>query len=175
MRIASLVVGVVLLLPGIARAQSEEPQKPPPRISATLSPVHLILPVVEITVEARVSNHVGVAIIGGAGSVTSGGSTASVAEIGGQLDYYPFAPFSGAHIGVEPLYVHGSSDSDSTAVANGLSFGPFIGYKFVASFGLTLVAQLGVGVQVIKAHNTSTESSDKTFAPILNLNAGWSF
>jgi hypothetical protein len=67
------------------------PEPPHPRrvFSLTFSPVHLFLPVVELTGEARVHDNVGIALIGGVGRITdkriNPALSASVYEAGGQI------------------------------------------------------------------------------------------
>jgi hypothetical protein len=65
----------------------ELPPPEPPRsdakrarsVSITLSPVHLLFPIFELTVEARPVNHVGIAVVGGVGSIRPKGSSTSYA------------------------------------------------------------------------------------------------
>lgn len=147
------------------------------RISFTFSPLHLILPIVEVTGEARLQPKLGVAGIVGVGSV--GGFLAF--ELGAQGRYYLFGDFdNGMQIGGEVLYVNVSTTSGSiAATGNGLAVGPFIGYKFSASFGLTFDAQLGIEYDISLASassgSTTTSAAQGGFIPLLNLNVGWAF
>ncbi len=158
-------------------------QSPPaassgPSVSLTFSPLHLTLPLVEITAEYNVAPHAGIAVIGGLGKVTSGSITASAYEAGGQFNYYLLRHFSGLHAGVEAMYMHlDHVNIDSSVTAGGLSIGPYLGYKLAASFGLTFIAQLGVDFLAARASSTmsSQTASDRTVFPLLNLNLGWSF
>ena len=164
---ALVIALVIAAVPAVAHAQ--EPER---RVSATMSPVHLIIPFGEVTVEARAADHMGVAVIGGFGVFDSEGTDVNLYELGGQFSYYVTRPFSGWHAGVELMYVHASAASDSAVFADGLSIGPMGGYKWIASFGLTLVAQGGVAIVAIEGSNAESE---KRVSPLLNLNAGWSF
>jgi hypothetical protein len=71
----------------------------------------------------------------------------------------------------------GDVDVDNSVTADGFTAGPYVGYKGVFSFGLTLTAQLGVDFVVAHAKSSTTQqmASEKTVLPLLNLNAGWSF
>jgi hypothetical protein len=173
------IVGIAPL----ARAQGDSVQAAPPvdagpSASLTFSPLHLALPLVEVTAEYNVARHTGIAVIGGVGKVTSGNVTASAYEAGGQLNYYLLRNFSGLHAGVEAMYMHlDNVNIDSSVTAGGLSIGPYLGYKVAASFGLTLIAQLGVDFLAAKASSTMSTQTvhDRTVFPLLNLNLGWSF
>lgn len=164
-------VGVVLAA-GTASAGAE------PRISATFSPLHLILPVVEVNVEASIAPKVGVAGILGVGRVSQDNPplTATVVEGGLQGMYYFFRPFSGLHAGVEAVYLHlGNVDVDSSVTAGGLAAGPFVGWKFLTNIGFTAVIQLGVEFSLTHADGNGGTASRRDVFPLLNLNFGWSF
>jgi hypothetical protein len=171
--------------PGVYAPPAMMPQPPPrehPRhvFSLTISPIHLFLPVVELTGEARVHDKVGVALIGGVGKYTDpddSSLSASVWEAGGQVRAYVIGDFRhGMQIGGELLYLH----LDSTTLAatgEGLAVGPFLGYKIATDVGFTFDAQ--VGFEHISARAKSTTGPEmangKSFIPLLNLNVGWSF
>jgi hypothetical protein len=165
-----------VLLGSVSIAHAEEPK--PLHASVTFSPIHLILPAAELTLEVAVDPKFGVAAIGAIGSVQPVGSNdrVFVYEVGVSPRYYVVGNFrQGVELGAEALYVHASADnqfSGSTLKAEGLALGPYAGYKWVSSFGLTLEAQLGVSYFVIRG-----DVSDDTsrVAPILNLQVGWSF
>ena len=163
-------------------------QLPPPPVRAhrnaslTISPVHLILPMAELTAEFRPAANVGVAIIGGIGRVTGTTGlqtiTATATEIGAQFNYYFLRDFTGLHAGVEAIYLHiGDIEQDSTVTAAGLAAGPYLGYKWTSGVGFTLMAQLGVEFVIARAKSSSTMmmAEQKNTIPLLNLNAGWSF
>lgn len=136
------------------------------KVSLTVSPIHLTIPVLELTGEARVHDRVGVAAVAGAGATTG----VTVWELGAQGRYYPVGDFDhGMQLGAEVLGVGGGDDGD-TAV--GAALGPFLGYKIAARFGLTFEGQLGVQYATVRANGGD---SDAGVAPLLNLNLGWSF
>ena len=63
---------------------------------------------------------------------------------------------------------------------NGLTYGPLIGYKFISSFGLTVVVQggwqfLALQAKVSDSNGQQGEVSGSGGLPNLNLNVGWSF
>lgn len=157
-----------------------------PTVSLTLSPIHLLFPVLELTGELRLGQEAGVALIAGAGRITDKASdgtkvTFQVYEVGTQLRYYVTGDFRrGMQVGAEILYlyVNGSLD-DVTGVGNGLALGPFFGWKTTSYAGFTFDVQGGVqivtaGTKVTDRSGDST-SSNVDYIPMLNLNIGWSF
>ncbi len=83
-------------------------------------------------------------------------------------------------VGGELIYMHASIDAGGvSAVADGLSVGPFLGYKVIADFGFTFDCQVdyqfvGVGASATDGQTmASARSSNGTV--LLNLNVGWSF
>ncbi len=156
-------------------------------ISVTVSPLLLILPVFEVTAEYAVMPDLGVAGILGIGQVSVESSLGddsqfTVFEIGGSVRYYAIGSFRhGMQLGLEALYLQVSGSMDNAiGVGKGLSVGPFIGYKYIASFGLTVDLQGGVGYTLLGAEASndqgdSASNSDSQLLPILNINLGWSF
>ena len=173
--------------PSAARQESGAPvveaRRPYPHrvFSLTISPLHLVLPVVELTGEYRALDKLGVALIAGAGKYTSdsGNISAGVFEVGGQLRYYVVGDFRhGVQLGAEVLYLH-LTDDQVTATGEGVAMGPFAGYKIITSIGFTFEGQLGVEYVAARAEarNGAVTASDTNAAwiPLLNLNVGWSF
>lgn len=162
-------------------------------LSVTFSPLHLAQPIVEFTAEFKANDQWGVAGIGGVGSVTSqddviGEQTFSVWEAGGQLRYYVLGNFDhGMELGAEVMYINVSNDNievsgqSYSGTADGVSVGPFVGYKIATDIGFTFDGQLGiqrVGIGAEAQNNQSGESGTATrdeWGPLLNLNVGWSF
>ena len=187
-RARSLILAVTLCLLGASRAKAQgvaPPEEHPRRVFAlTLSPIHLALPVVELTGEARVHDKVGLAGILGAGTVkvdnsTNGKTSVAVYEVGVQGRYYALGDFRhGAQIGAELMYLHASAASGSTsAVADGFAVGPFVGYKYTADIGFTFDGQIGyqrLGIGGSTNNGTPTTTHHEN-AVLLNLNVGWSF
>lgn len=189
--IAFLVALAVVAVAPIASAQ-ETPHR---RASITMSPIHLLMPIVEVTGEVAVNDKIGVAGIFGYGSVplkttsTIGTRTTeqtdhlSAWEVGGHFNYYVVGSFDhGMQLGVEALYLKvETSDSNyqSAAAANGFAIGPYAGYKIITNVGFTFEANLGVQYVAARAKASSGGSTataeDKTVIPLLNLNVGWSF
>ncbi len=150
----------------------------PRNIAVTLSPLHLLSPILEVTTEFRVDDRVGAAVIGGFGRVDG---DFWVYEAGGQVRWYALGSFEhGLQLGGQLLYLHVSSgDIDGTGIAgagNGLSVGPFVGYKYTSSFGLTFDVQAGAQVVAVnaRADDGSSESAGGV-GPLVNANIGWSF
>lgn len=169
--IGVVVVGLVCLSTP-ARAESTQ------QISITWSPIHLVLPVVELEGEYNAAPHIGAGLIAGAGRVTNDDETvtATAIEVGAQANYYFLDRFSGLHAGVEGIYLHlGDVQQDTTVSGAGLSIGPYAGYKLMTSIGFTFVAQLGVSYLAVSAKSSTQTKSDSKISPLLNLNVGWSF
>jgi hypothetical protein len=160
-----------------------------PAVSITLSPLHFALPLLELTGEFNIDRRIGMALIGGYGSVVSESNnqrfkrTLPVYEIGGQLRYYLAGSFShGMQIGAEILW---SDVRDVSAINNlhattsGVALGPFVGYKFISRFGFTLDTQFGFQHINIKAKDPQSyndvSAEDKRIMALLNINIGWSF
>jgi hypothetical protein len=156
--------------------------------SLTISPIHLLFPIVELTGEFRVGNQLGIAAIAGGGSMSVTNFTGeelsfTVLEFGSQVRWYALGDFDhGMQLGAELLYIYvsGSFERGSvTGTGSGLAMGPFIGYKISTDVGFTFDAQLGVQLAGIAARasdgTTAAEASDMQAIPLLNLNAGWAF
>jgi len=155
------------------------PEPPHPRrvFSLTFSPIHLFLPVVELTGEARVHDNVGLALIGGVGRVTdkSVNLSASVYEAGGQIRIYVIGDFRhGMQLGGELLYLH-ISDPNLQGTGAGVAVGPFLGYKVMSDAGFTFDTQLGFEHLSVQASAQGETASGKDMIVLLNLNIGWSF
>jgi hypothetical protein len=164
-------------LPAIYVGQT--PPSPRRSFSLTISPLHLISPILELTGEVRAADKVGVAVVAGAGKVsdTTNGVkvSASALEAGAQVRYYALGDFgSGMQLGAEVLYLH-VSDSNLSATGQGVAAGPFVGYKYTADAGFTFDGQLGFEYLGVKASSAGSTASTKKFFPLLNLNVGWSF
>jgi hypothetical protein len=163
--------------PGWVPAPPPEPPHPRRVFSLTISPIHLLLPVVELTGEARVHDQVGLAFIGGVGRYTDKnlGVSASVYEAGGQLRFYVLGDFRhGMQVGAEALYLH-LSDPNLSATGEGLAAGPFLGYKVMTDAGFTFDTQLGFEHLFVRGASGSSTSSGETNIVLLNANIGWSF
>ncbi len=183
---------MAVLAASTARAQApatviEKAPTAPRSFSLTISPLHLVLPIVELTGEVRLSDKMGVAGILGAGTLKSDStfsseeSKFSAFELGAQFRYYAFGTFRhGMQLGVEAVYLRISGNIGSASGrSEGLAFGPFVGYKIITSAGFTFDGQLGVQRMGIasQAHDStsSASGSDSSYLPLLNLNVGWSF
>lgn len=155
-----------------------QPPPPPHRVfSLTISPIHLALPVVEVTGEIRAHDKLGVAFIGGVGRYTdkSVNISAAVYELGAQLRFYPIGDFRhGMQLGAELLYLH-MSQSNLSLRGEGVGIGPFIGYKVISDAGFTFDAQIGGQYVGVRATDGNSAESGKDIIVLLNLNVGWSF
>lgn len=138
--VASLVsTGPVLAQPVPAPTPQTAPVKNKRQVSITFSPVHLIISTLEVTGEFLVQDKFSLAVIGGYGNLSSGtvttGTTTSeevsisIFEVGAQARYYAAGDFeNGLQVGAEVLYAHASGSlAGTSAVAGGLSAGPFVG------------------------------------------------
>lgn len=160
------------------------PPPPLPAASLTISPIHLLMPVFELTAEFRGSEHLGLAVVGGAGSIKAADldTRFGVYEVGGQVRYYLTGDFRrGLELGAELIYLHVSGSlGDVSGVGEGIGVGPFLGYKLGTMAGFVFDAQLGaerVGIAA-SSHDSSGSAgsaSEQRWIPLLNLNIGWSF
>jgi hypothetical protein len=163
-------------------------------LSLTFSPIHLILPIFEVTAEFRVVPHFGISVIGGYGKITE--TTVgefdteqlklTAYELGGQLVGYPLHSFQSLQLGAEVLWLKvdlGNVNAGNVQVSgagNGVAVGPLIGYKLMSRAGFTFFVQGGFEYIAARAHandtagNTSSASQTQ-FIPLLNANIGWSF
>ncbi|CAN5765862.1 hypothetical protein BH11MYX2_BH11MYX2_37930 [soil metagenome] len=175
-------------LSSLAYAQTDTgPSSPPsadPAVAITFSPIHLLIPFLEVNAEIRVTPKIGLGLTAGAGVMHVNKSTSNdkvtLVEGGISPRYYLTGSFrQGVQLGAEVQYLHASADADAmtTVSAAGLSIGPYVGYKWTAAIGLTLEAQAGVAFIAVKGSNDSTGQTDgeKRVYPLLNLNAGLSF
>lgn len=168
-------------------AKPKDTPPPPNHVYVSFSPVHLVFPIVELTVEARLHSRIGVAAIGGYGNVKSSGLSIPIWEAGGQFVAYPVGDFDhGMQLGAEVLYMGASAQKSEagttvTASAAGLSAGAFVGYKLATRVGFTFnvqggVAHLSASGDAKATGTTATASASRSeWAPLLNANVGWSF
>jgi len=200
------LIASIVFFASTAAAQNEPPPPPPPmpapaqlppepeapkRIaSITFSPIHLLMPVVEVTAEFAINDKIGVAGILGYGSISAETATQTgiqkrrfrAYEVGGHFNYYVIGSFDhGMQLGLEALYVKVVTDNniEISGAANGLALGPYVGYKVITNVGFTFEANGGfqyVAMRADATDGTNTASvSQKKVIPLLNLNIGWSF
>lgn len=146
-------------------------------VAITTSPLHLVLPMAEVTAEIRVADRVGVSVIAGAGSVRDQTTDEKISlfEGGASVRYYVTGSFRGGlQLGGEAVYVYASTDTMDVDAA-GLGLSPFIGYKWTHRSGLTLEGQLGATFLTARAESATATASDRDIAPMLNLQVGYSF
>lgn len=146
-------------------------------VSITFSPVHLFVPMLELTGEFRAHDRVGVAAIAGFGSM----SGLSLVEGGLSARAYPLGDFDhGLQLGAEATYLGALGTIQGVqASGTGLTAGPFVGYKIAARFGLTFEIQLGYQWMAVGARaeqgGVSATAEETDSGPLLNINLGWSF
>jgi hypothetical protein len=183
MRLRTGAIMAVLLAVGTYRAPAQAAEELP-RMAFTISPLHLTLPMGELTGEVRALDQLGVGAVAGWGRIKDkeSATTFNAIELGAQVRYYVVGDFRhGMQLGVEGIYLNLGGGKDSiSATVDGFAVGPFVGYKYTASVGFTFDAQLGAERVVFhaSAHDTtgaSASDSTKDWIPLLNLNVGWSF
>jgi len=170
-----------------------EEARPERHVSITFEPLHLLYPIVQLDLEARVGDEFGVMVFGGAGSAAvdetvplyTGPDKVNVWEAGAQFLYYATGDFEGGmQVGVEALYMHaaleGASALGSGAVgglAPGLSVGPLIGWKIVTRAGFTFDSQIGVGLRATKqtTGDANAPKDDRSAVLLSSLAIGWTF
>ena len=145
-------------------------------------------PFYEVTVESAIDSTFGIALIGGYGEVTTAGRgvfdrESGLYEIGVSSRYYMVGSFAhGMQLGFESTYLGGHAEQDNLSFAltpTGLTVGAFIGYKYLAPFGLTPDTQLGAS-EVFHGTDSTVPSAGRAFSesetrPLLNINFGRSF
>lgn len=170
-------------------AETEAAEETPDRsVYLAISPLHLLLPVVELTAEVRLHRNIGVSVLGGYGTIRPSGSLTryKVYEVGGQLTAYPIGHFDhGMQVGLETVYLGVAGDDSNgnvkvTAAASGFAAGPFIGYKLATRSGFSFNVQGGFEYVLVQADASSssgaTASAEETrWIPLVNANVGWSF
>lgn len=179
-RLALVACAAVLLSAPVARANEGY------IASITLSPLHLIMPMGEVTAEFRIIDKLGIAAVFGAGTfIYTDVTPPTVLEAGASLRYYVVGDFEhGMQLGAEVLYAHvatstSEGDVTVTGVGSGLAVGPFIGYKIATRVGFTFDSQVGVTFAAVDAEASgggqSASQSASLVGLLLNLNIGWSF
>lgn len=191
--VGACVLALALIAPAAnARAQEyyePEPEKPH-TLTVSISPLHLILPIVELQAELRVIDHLGVSLIGGYGRLTAKSSTDDVLhfsalELGGQLVWYPKEIFEGLHLGAEAMWLEATLDEPLgttrySGVGAGFSVGPLIGYKWIHESGFSVFVQGGFTVLLSRAHvkndlGQEATAKENEILVLLNVNLGWTF
>ncbi|HEY5924968.1 MAG TPA: hypothetical protein VIV11_24975 [Kofleriaceae bacterium] len=143
----------------------------------SMSPIHLLLPVVELQAELKAHPRIGIALIAGAGRVSDEAKTitATAYEVGGQLNFYFLQPFAGLHLGAEAVYLTVDDVMQNPTVSGqGLSIGAYVGYKVQTSVGFAFIAQGGIQYMAVEAESSTAMASDSKVGGLLNLNVGWS-
>jgi len=182
----------MLAVPASAQEAAPPPEPPPePQhfLSFTLSPLHLIFPIAELTIEVKAADLVGIALVGGVGTVSAvtfsdQDLTFMAYEFGVQGVVYPIEPFESLQLGAELLYLQVSVEDEIgnqqvEGLGAGLAVGPLVGYKLLTSIGFTFFVQGGVSFVAIRAEaendlgESATEDESRVL-PLLNLNVGWS-
>ena len=164
-------------IPAFAEAPATSSDDVQHDVSITFSPIHLTIPVFEVTGEYRLADKMGVAFIGGGGTVDG----VTLIEAGAQFRYYVLGSFvHGAQLGAEVLYLHADgSDATVEVTGQGFGLGPFAGYKIATNLGFTFDAQVGAQYILATADASSgsaqASAEDSDIIVLLNLNVGWSF
>jgi hypothetical protein len=186
------VLGAAVLAAGVASggpAQAADKKAEKVRdVSVTFSPLHLLLPMAELDVEARLGDYLGLAVLGGIGQASVEDSLGreqdfAAYELGTRFIAYPLEPFESLQLGAEVLWVKVASDDlDGGSVqgtASGVAAGPFLGYKLITRGGFTFFVEGGVEYMFIRAEAsdaTETQRDEESrWIPLLNANVGWSF
>ncbi|NVB82625.1 MAG: hypothetical protein HOV81_29865 [Kofleriaceae bacterium] len=168
------LAGLILCFTATAASADE------PSVAITVSPIHLFVPMGELTIEGRVGDRIGIALIAGVGAYRDPDTNQRISlfEGGASARYYVTGSFRGGlQLGAEAAYVYGATDAMNIDVkAAGLGLSPFAGYKWTHSSGFTFEGQLGATFMVAKAKAESGQmAEDRGIGPMLNLNVGYSF
>ncbi len=162
------------------------------KASITVSPLHLINPVVELTAEYKVMPKLGIALLAAFGSQTFKVDQKDYSfplwEIGFQGRFYTLGDFNhGMQVGLEALVLKLSDktydDGPFLIYAPGsrVEAGAFLGYKIATDIGFTVEAQAGAKYALIldgtmKTMNAkAADAAIDPITPLINVNIGWSF
>ncbi|HEX2613259.1 MAG TPA: hypothetical protein VHO02_06685 [Fibrobacteria bacterium] len=196
-------LAALVFLPALAFSQPGDDYKER-NYTLTIQPVLLAVPIGVVMYETRLTEAVGVAVFGGYGQFTYKRDGEDVDAVvygaGMQTRFYAFdrhtdsrARFGEPHLGIQAMWAHGEGEEEDQGFfdtfgddvwGRGEQFmaGPFIGYKYVAPFGLTAEIQLGAQAGARYSYggegNTGTDDDPKwefKWMPIGNLGVGWSF
>lgn len=176
---SSRILAIVAVTTALAVAAPARAEPDLPRVSVTVSPLHLILPMGEVTAELRLADKLGVAVIAGAGGVRDRDTDQRIRvfEGGASARYYVTGSFrTGAQLGAEALYVYADAGAGAmtTISAEGLGLSPFAGYKWTHRSGLTLEGQAGVTFLVARG-TADPDTEKRAIGPLLNLQLGYGF
>lgn len=179
---------MIVALATAAFAQTTTAPEPPPtppdadthyfELAFTVGPVlGLSLPGVDepgllqmanLFVEARQGKGVGIGLIGGFGRVDEVLSW----ELGIGARGYPVGDFgTGLILGAEVLFVHQSARAGGILPESGVSFGPVVGFKYTAPFGLTIDLTGGAAARFF---GTGFDTAQNSFGPLAHVQLGWS-
>ncbi len=172
-------LGVLVAAPlSSARAASADLDN---KVALSMSPIHLLLPFVELQAEIYATDVISVSLIGGVGSVTvtSGREDHkfTVWEGGAQLRAYFVGDVQeGAFAGAEALYVavDGRLEGHS-AIGDGLAVGPIAGYKWTWGSGFFIDLNGGISYGFLRAEASGDKAEDSQIIPIVNFNLGFAF
>lgn len=147
-----------------------------PFLSVTMAPILLFASSLELMAEVEVLDFLGVALIpliGQPDGVTLYG-------VGVGVNFYPFQNFRSLFLGGELQSQFARLETENV-VARGSGFGAggYLGFKAVASFGLTFVGQLGYRYMDFEVTGTGGGVTETyhfdSRGLLLRLNLGWSF
>ena len=178
---------LVLSLAAVAHAQPPGAEAPPPEaapeqlktVAITVSPIHVFVPMLELTGEFRIGRKLGIAVIAGAGAIRDEDTDRLIHlyEGGASVRYYLLGNFRhGMQIGGELLYVKANTADTMVEVrAKGLAISPFVGYKWQHRSGFTIETQLGVSYMTARGDSDAVTTKEQSkVGALLNLNVGWS-
>ncbi len=150
-----------------ARAEEQAPQY---KVSVTISPFHLVNPILQVTGELRLADKIGAAAILGGGVVSEEDRSYGIWDVGGQLRYYVLGSFThGLMLGADAGYVHVAGQLDSPMeYFVGTRAGIFAGYKIATKSGFTFDVEFGPQYVRENANNAEWQT-------LTNLKVGWSF
>ncbi len=146
-----------------------------PTVTVTTNPVLVAIGTPDVTVEARVDDHIGIAPTVGY-CIACRANTGRSQLAGGSFNYYVFRQFAGLHVGVESFYLHREDNSmpapswDTWWVVGG-----YVGYKWIHSSGFTASIQGGVGFVDAQSSDPEPYYNFKSAAPLLHTQLGYSF
>ena len=177
---------ITLVIVLAATALQAQPASENTRKNAiSISPIHLMLPVVLINYSYGVTDKIAVSPSIGYGKVPiSEGSSDKfdVWDLRLGVEYYFYGSaiagfFAGPRF--EYVYVSGTTSENVVGTGAGGSLQALIGYHWVWNPGIFLDIKLGGGYMIVKAEaedsTTKATAEEKNFHAVIDLNIGWAF
>lgn len=168
-----VAVLAVLAQSGAAQAQNQDREESYRRLTLGVNLPYLAVPVFQLHAELALTGRWSAALRAGLGK-SGVGHEQWVGELGGQATYYLTGNFDrGMQVGLDVRGTAYEGEGHLFGLGDGLALGPYVGYKRVFGYGITLGAQLSVQ-GVLFGEVETVEDENNRVLPYLLLYTGWS-